>query len=145
MALTKNDLRQLKEVISTETTNQLSTQLAAQDVRFSAELRQLNVTLHQQKSELKGMIDERGRELKNAISEQRQELKSALHQQTQDIKRDIRDEMDARFIASETKMERLFRHELQVVIDILLTFFPERFEKLEHDVAHIKTHIGLAT
>lgn len=123
MALTKNDLQQLKEVISTEITNQLSTQLAAQDVRFSAELRQLNVALHQQKLE----------------------LKSALYQQTQDIKRDIRDEMDARFLASENKMESLFRHELQAVIDILLTFVPERFEKLEHEVARIKTHIGLAT
>ncbi len=145
MALTKNDLQQLKEVISTEITNQLSTQLAAQDVRFGAELRQLNVALHQQKSELQGMLDE-----------QKQELKSAFDQQTQDIKRDIRDEMDARFIASENKIEgkmdvrfhaieAIFKHELQAVIDILLTFVPERFEKLEHDVAHIKTHIGLAT
>jgi glycyl-tRNA synthetase alpha subunit len=123
MALTKNDLQQLKEVVSIEITNQLSTQLAAQDVRFSAELRQLNVALHQQKSE----------------------LKSAFDQQTQDIKRDIRDEIDARFLASETKMEHLFRHELQAVIDILPPFVPERFEKHEHDAAHIKTHIGLAT
>ena len=127
MALTKNDLKQLKEVVSTEITNQLSTQLAAQDVR-------LGIALHQQKSELQGMLDE-----------QKQGLKSAFDQQTQYITRDIRDEMDARFIASETKMERLFRHELQAFINILLTFVPERFEKLEHDVAHIKTHIGLAT
>ncbi len=130
MALTKNDLQQFREVISTEITNQLSTQLAAQDVRFSAELRQLNVALHQQKSE----------------------LKNALHQQTQDIKRDIRDEMDARFLASENKMDKKFEglrlefhQEIKAVIDILLTFVPERFEKLEYDVAHIKTHIGLAT
>ncbi len=133
MALTRNDLRQLKEVISTEITNQLSTQLAAQDARFG-------VALYQQKSELKGMIDE-----------QRQELKSALDQQTQDIKRDIRDEMDARFFASENKMDKKFEglriefhQEIKAIIDILLTFVPERFEKLERDVVRLKAHAKLA-
>lgn len=107
MALTKNDLRQIQYL--------LTTQLSAQDAR----------------------------------------LRIALSQQSQDIKRDIRDEMDARFLASENKMEgkidgrfhvteNFFKHELQAVIDILLTFVPERFEKLEHDMTRIKAHIGLA-
>lgn len=78
-----------------------------------------------------------------ALHQQRSELRSAIDQQTQDIKRDIRDEMDARFVASETKMERLFQHELQAVIDILLTFVPERFERLEQNVLCLKTHTGL--
>lgn len=122
MALTKNDLQQLKEVVSTEITNQLSTQLVAQDARFSA-------ALHQQKSELVNAFD----------------------QQTQDIKRDIRDEMNARFGAFENKMNGKFeglriefRQEIKAVIDILLTFVPERFEALERDVVRLKVHIKLA-
>jgi len=78
-------------------------------------------------------------------------LKISLAQQSQDIKGDIRDEIDARFVAFENKMngrftamEGLFRHELQAVIEVLLTFVPERFEKLEHDIVRMKTHIGLA-
>lgn len=100
MALTKNDLQHIQDL--------LTTQFSAQDQRI------------------------------------RLDLRDALAQQSQDIKRDIRDEMDARFVASETKMERLFRHELQAVINILLTFVPERFEKLEHDMTRVKAHIGLA-
>ena len=100
MALTKNDLQQIQDL--------LTTQLSAQDQRI------------------------------------RLDLRDALSQQSQDIRRDIRDEMDARFVASETKMEKLFRHELQAVIDILLTFVPERFEKLEYDMTRVKAHIGLA-
>ena len=85
------------------------------------------------------------------LTHERRYLHVALDQQAQDIKRDIRDEMDAKFVAFENKMngrfiamEGLFRHELQAVINVLLTFVPERFEKLEHDVVRIKTHIGLA-
>lgn len=111
MALTKNDLQQIQ--------NLLTTQLSAQDQRLHLNLR------------------------------------DALTQQSQDITRDIRDEMDARFLASENKMEArmdvrfhaiegIFRHELQAVIDILLTFVPERFEALERDVVRLKTHVKLA-
>lgn len=81
----------------------------------------------------------------------RLDLREALTQQAQDIKRDIRDEMDARFVAFEHKMDRRFeglriefRQEIKAVIDILLTFIPERFEKLEHDMTRVKAHIGLA-
>ncbi|MEK9156685.1 MAG: hypothetical protein AAB448_00925 [Patescibacteria group bacterium] len=60
MALTKHDLRQLKEVISTEITSQLSTQLAAQDQRLRLDLRD---ALAQQSQDIK-----RDRRNKNSCS-----------------------------------------------------------------------------
>ncbi len=107
MALTRNDLQQIQDL--------LTTQLSAQDQRI------------------------------------RLDLRDALAQQSQDIKRDIRDEMDARFLAFENKIDKRFeglriefRQEIKAVIDLLLTFVPERFEKLEHDMMRVKAHIGLA-
>ena len=82
----------------------------------------------------------------------------ALRQESQDIKRDIRDEMDARFIAFERKMDMRFAEvdtkiyaldtrlttEIQSLVRVILSFFPERFESLESDVARLKRHVGIA-
>lgn len=127
MALTKKDLQQLKEVISTEITDQLSTQLAAQDARF-------NATLYQQKSELVNAFD----------------------QQTQDIKRDIRDEMDARFSASEQRFDKklttlreefaeILSEQLLPSIDRLDTKIDTVHKDLKRDIAGIRFHVGMAT
>ena len=99
-------------------------------------------------------LQEFGKELTQQLKKElisKESLVLALEQQHADIVRDIRDEMDARFVAFENKMngrfiamEDLFRHELQAVINVLLTFIPERFEKLEHDMTRVKAHIGLA-
>jgi len=93
---------------------------------------------------IKDLLVENNKDLR---AEWRSDLHTALDRQAQNIKRDIRNEMDARFSAFETKMNYHFAEihaDIQEVVTILFTFVPERFEKLEYDMTRVKAHIGLA-
>lgn len=71
----------------------------------------------------------------------------AFEQHAQDIKRDIRDEMDVRFRKTDARIDALdkkFTGEIQSLVHVILSFFPERFESLEGDVARLKRHVGIA-
>ncbi len=73
----------------------------------------------------------------------RSDLRVALAQQRDDIKHDIRDEMDAKFLASDKRMSQKLdnlRIEFKVKHDMHTIH-----KDLKHDIANIHLHVGMAT
>lgn len=79
-------------------------------------------------------------------------LKGMFHEQTQDIQRDIRDEMDARFIAFERRMQRsmdekfvTFRQEIRSeFIDVLQTNILPVIDKAFQEIREVRRFVGMA-
>ena len=104
---------------------------------------------------LEAMFTKHGEILKHDLrAEWRSDLRIALKQQREEIARDIRDEMDQKFAASERKMTAVIRQEVNTseqrlmneirgMNNVLVEYFSARFEAIEMDIVHIKQHVGM--
>lgn len=98
------------------------------------------------KQELK---QELSKELTHSLSTAwRSDLRVALDQQSQDIKRDIRDEMDARFVAFRGEFSTFgqeIRTEIaETITDNVLPAIDRMHQDLKQEIREVRTFVGMA-
>jgi S-adenosylmethionine synthetase len=91
-----------------------------------------------------------GQELTKSLTHMwRTDLRIALEQQSQDIKRDIRDEMDARFVAFRSEFST-FKQEIRVEIaetitDNVLPAMDRMHQDLKQEIREVRRYVGMTS